>query len=455
MKLKLLALSLLFLPAMAMAEEQAELSTGGQVSTLDEAFVSAYATNPDIKTAIAKLESATEELPQAFSGWLPRISGSYSYGRADSRTANDHHRYGTINNKSLDINQQLFNGGETYFGSKKAKNAISAEYNSFQAAEQQVLLDTVTSYMNLVRDQAIMELSAENEKVLQKQLESTRTRFNLGEVTITDVAQAEARLALASADKTTSEGNVISSRAVFRKTVGELPGNLKVPKKPAGLPATLEEAKAAAIENNPGLKSALFREKAAQDDVSVGKSALLPDVSLRGTATRNSNDGGRFSAPDTDKNTVMLNVSVPLYQSGAEYSRVRQAKRDAERRRYEALSTRDQVESDTISSWKNIETTRLSIQANREAVKAAQIALNGVRQEADMGTRTILDVLDAEQELFRTKISLVRAERDEIVAAYNLLGRVGKLTAHEQGLRVKLYDPREYYDRVKYKLIGF
>ena len=433
---------------------------------LQKALSHTYRTNPEIKAQRQVLEQLDENVSQAFSGWLPTATVDYNKGRQRNRfsqgqtsplaTSQQDSRWSYSDNevRQLTVEQPLFRGGETVAQTSSAEKQVEAGRAELTNTEQEILLRAITSYMDVVRDRSVLELSRNNVDVLRKQLQASRDRFDVGEVTRTDVAQSEARLARAQNDEILAKGALTSSIANFERFVGYTPEELSVPEAFPEIPATVEEAISVALESNPALISAKYRSESAEDDVDVNVARILPDVSLRGTMRREQG-AGIIGNADFDNDAVTVNVSVPLYQSGAEYSRIRASKSRLSEQRFQLSNVRDQVRQTVVQAWEDLETSVSAIRATNEAIDAAQIALKGVRQEQLYGARTILDVLDAEQELFSAEVSLVRAQRDRIVAIFTLLARLGRLTPEMLVLDTPAFDPKEHYDDVRYQVIGF
>lgn len=433
-----------------------------QTKTLPEAFAKAYAGNPTLEAARAELRSVDEQMPQALSNFRPTITGSFDIGKQRSFTKSSGSSFGgrpfenkqntTPRTYGLTVEQPIFRGFRSFAETRQALATIRAQRARLTTSEQSVLLQVVTAYMDVLRDQAVLQLNVNNVRVLSRQLRATRDRFRVGEVTRTDVAQAEARLASARADRVQSEGDLDSSRASFREVVGDLPGKLKRPVRPKFLPSTLEEAVATAGKRDPNVVAARYVERAARENVDVIGGELLPTVSVRGEFTRSANTNGPQGLSDSDR--VTFTITIPLYQAGATTSRLRAAKQVVSQRRMEIIAARRNAVAAATRAWESFESSRAQVKAFRSAVKANRIALNGVREEAAAGLRTVLDTLDAEQELLSAEVNLVRANRDEIVAAYEVLSAMGRLTAVDLGLKVNRYDPRRHYESVKWKFWG-
>jgi outer membrane protein len=436
----------------------ATLFTGAaDAQTLEDALVKAYQGSPTLKAERARLRATDEGVPQALSGWRPTVSVSGSYGaqRSDSTTNGPANKTAEVTEPltgSLTVSQNLYRGGRTVAATEAAEHTVKADRARLSDAEQSVLLSAATAYANVVRGQAVLELNINNERVLQRQLDATRDRFRVGEVTRTDVSQAESRLSRASADRIAAEGSLTDSRAAYENVVGEPPVVLKPAKPLEDLPSSLLEAINAAKLNNFAVTRTKYLELAAQSAVSGIVGELLPNLTLNGEMETNHETSTDRSENQTV--SVIARVSVPLYASGSVTSRVRAAKQTVSQRRDEFnQSVRDAIEAAT-GAWQILQTGRAQIRAFSAAVKAAEIALEGVREEANVGSRTLLDVLDAEQELLDARVSLVRSMRDELVATYQLRQAIGDGTAAKLGLPVELYNVEKHYREVRGKWWG-
>jgi TolC family type I secretion outer membrane protein len=297
----------------------------------------------------------------------------------------------------------------------------------------------------------VLDLALNNEERLSRQLEATRDRFEVGEVARTDVAQAEARLSRARADVEQAKADLASSRAFYERVVGEPPAELQEPKILADLPKTEAETRAFAAQN-PDIVAATFDLYAARDDVDVNFSDLLPSLDLQGQLEyadqpTAQTEWGRTAA-------LGLNLSIPLYQGGGEFARVRESRQRVRQRRDQLETAHHSVQELVTASWERLLAATAAIDAFRAEVRANQIALEGVQQEALVGARTVLDVLDAEQELFTSQVNLVRASREEILASYQLKLAVGQLTVEGLSLPVQAYNPETYYDLNRTRLFG-
>ena len=426
-----------------------------RANTFLEALRSTYETNPEIKAQRESLQAVDELAAQANSGFRPTINGTGDFGRQRSAFGGANWDYNNANTKQLRVEQPLFRGGTTIANVNSARQRVKAGQQQLDAVEQNVMLEAITAYMDVIQAQAILELSRNNQDVLARQLTATNERFSVGDVTRTDVAQSEARLSNAKSAVISAEGQVIATMATFERLVGYKPTvALDVPQSYPPIPASLDEALLIAKNSNPGLLSAVHAEKSARYDVNANIGTLLPQLSLVGSASRSSSAGVNGNS-DFDQDALLLNVRIPLYQGGAEYSRVREAKARQRQRREETTNNLVTVAESTTRAWEQLETSIATISAREDQIKAAETALDGVRQEQEYGARTVLDVLDAEQELFSARTNLVRAQRDRIVAVYNLVTTLGQLTPENLQVGINSYDPEVNYDDVKWQLIGF
>lgn len=423
--------------------------------TLDEALVSAYSTNPRLLAKRAELRATDEGVSSARSGYRPTVLLQGDVGHTNVETKA---RTGTDSESSnpraisLSAIQPLYTGGRTDAEIRAAEKFVEAGRADLQVTEQTVMLDAVTAYLNVLRDQSEVELNTNNERVVAKQLEAARNRFEVGEVTRTDVAQAEARLAQARADRVAAEGNLVTSRAIYREVIGDLPGRLEWPEPAPRLPGSEEAARELAAKANPSIVFAEFSERGARDQIDIARSTLMPKVQLRGDLSQGYEQSTFFERETAA--SIKAEVTVPLYQSGSEYAEVRRSKQIAGQRRHELDIARRAVFDEVTQAWEGLMTAQARGAALASQIEAAKAALDGVQQEADVGLRTTLDVLDAEQELFAAQVNAVRSRRDEYVAGFRVKSSVGELTAELLGLPVERYDVTGYYGQVRDKWYG-
>lgn len=426
--------------------------------SLTDAFVKAYQSNPQLLAERANLRATDEDVARAIAQWRPQISISGSYSLAKRETKNDPPAPlgGETKSRSWDADisatQTLFAGGRILAQRRQADASVRAGRAVLHATEQTIFLDTVSSYMNVVRDESVMKLNLANVELLKKQLEAAQARFEVGEITRTDVAQAEARLSAGRASLTTSEANLKASRLFYERTVGEAPGTLETRPATPALPVSEDEARQLANQLNPNLVAAREAEDATRSGIDFAVSQMMPRVDLSASYGR----FGEERAPESigDDARVTATARLPLYQGGGEWSAIRQAKELNNRARLDVEDARRATYQSVSNAWESYRASRASSEANRQQVKAAEIAFEGVQQELEVGSRTTLDVLDQQQELLNARVALVRTERDEIVASYALLAAIGRLTAKELQLPVQLYDPVENYDMQTWRPLG-
>ncbi|PKQ03314.1 MAG: hypothetical protein CVT72_15160 [Alphaproteobacteria bacterium HGW-Alphaproteobacteria-11] len=431
------------------------MSSSASADTLIDALTAAYQSNPTLQAQRADLRATDELVPQALSGWRPSVEAQGSVGRTKNEVTATFSNSGIFDPRSASVtlNQNLYAGGRTLNATRQAEFAVLAGREGLAGVEQQTLLTAVQSYMDVIRDEGVVALNQNNVTVLRRQLEATQDRFRVGELTRTDVAQSEARLSLARSNLIAAEAQLTASRAFYSRVVGQAPGTLERPARLETLPATEDEARELAAQNNPTLMAARHTEMASYRAVSVAKGALLPsfDVQARYQYARDPSTTVR----DVEESSILGVLTIPLYQSGAEYSRVREAKEINNRNRLEVAAALRQVDEAVRIAWEQLRASQAGIISTGEQVNASEIALEGVRQESEVGARTTLDVLDAEQELLNARVTLVSAERDLAVSEYNLLAATGQLTARQLQLPVEYYDPEVNYGEVRNKWIGF
>ena len=425
-----------------------------QAETLLNALAKAYASNPTLQAARATARATDEGVAQAVSGWRPSVSvsGTSSLKQQETSTSPGNEIDTKPKTLALNVNQSLFAGGQTTANISAAENTVRAQRARLLTSEQTVLLDAATAYLNVLRDQAVVELNAKNELVLASQLEATQDRFNVGEITRTDVHQAQSRLAGTTADRIQAQGTLESSRAAYANLMGEAPELLDAPNVALPLPASLDQALTLADQANPTVVAAEFDEKAAVDAIDSTRGQLLPSVDLSGSASRSLDTASKNYWANAYEAKVTM--SVPLYQSGTVYSKLRQARQTASASRLSTDQTRRNVAEQVRTAWETLASTRARIEAIKTQVRAAETALEGVQREASVGSRTVLDVLDAEQELLDARVNLVKSQRDETVAELTLLSSIGSLTAADLNLAVDLYDAQGHYLDVRDKWLG-
>jgi outer membrane protein len=420
--------------------------------SLREALTTAYATNPQIESARANLRATDEDVAKANAGWRPSLSLNGSEGFQNIITDQPAHGESDRNQLSgtASLTEPLFRGGRTVAEIRRAKALVRAGQARLVNAEQTVLLDAVTAYMDTARDTANVEYRRSNVQVLQDQLDASNTQLNAGAITQTDVQQTQARLATSRAQLSIADGQLVTSRAKFERVIGRPAEMLEAMPALPPLPATLDEAVTQAVAMAPTLIFAQENSRAADYAIDQATASLLPQVSLslQYQYAKNSSQIGFISPKVTQRDaSIYLQVTVPLYQGGAEYAAVRQAKEQRSQSLADVTDADRQVREVAQSAWGTFTSARDSIASNELAVQANQGAVMGVLQEQRAGERSILDILNAQQELLFGQVGLINAQHDTTVAAFQLLASTGQLTAKSLALETPLYDPLKHYNR--------
>ncbi|MGE4246956.1 MAG: TolC family outer membrane protein [Parvibaculaceae bacterium] len=440
----MLTASILSFPAGSPGAQAAENIAG--------ALAASYRGNPVLQAERARQRATDEQVPQALSGWRPTVVTDADGGAEWSKTkpggSSDTNPAGV----TISLSQPIFNGFRTVSDTKRAEATVAAGRQNLLQIEQQVLLDAATAFMNVLRDREIVRLRERNVAVLREQLRASRVRFDVGEITKTDVEQSRARLSLSEADLAVARSNSQASAAFFVRVIGHAPGNLTYPRLSPRAPKSVQSAIAMAERVNPQILAAAFNAEAARHNIDLVESQLYPQVSLEANYSLNREPSS--SIRRAEQGAIFGQISIPLYQGGLISSQVREAKQTASQLRITILASSRDVREAVVSSWYILNAAGQTITSFRAQVSANQLALEGVRQEAQVGTRTTLDVLDAEQELVNSQVSLVSAQRDQIVAGYQLIASVGRMTARDLGLSVEYYDSEENYRNVRNKLWG-
>src|SRR5262245_39104050 len=472
-----------------------------RAETIEEALADAYLINPVLNAERARLRAIDEEVALAKAGLRPFIFGTADTAFLNTNTSvnqgggnilssdiglltgpvnqafpfpprtpavtgaiplseafgqgNAQEDDGVTNPRGYAVNltQPLFEGFRNLNAIRQAKSTVQASREALRTVEQTVLLDAATAYVNVVRDQAIVRLRENDVAVLTEQLKATKDRFDVGEVTRTDVAQAEARRSEALATLAAAQANLKTSRAAYEQVVGHPPGNLVTPASIRHLlPSTLDEAMTLGDGENPLILATAYNEESSLYAVERIMGEMLPDAQLEVSYEKRFDLGSTIDSQESTR--VLGRVNVPFYQGGGVSARVRQAKETNNQLKKEVEDARLRVHADVIANWGILQSSGPAITSAEAAVAANKIALTGVREEEKVGQRTTLDVLDAQRELLNSQIGLVTALRDRVVAEYALYTAVGRMDAQTLGLRVPYYDPIQHYDIVKNKLFG-
>jgi len=465
--------------------------------TLAETLGIAYETNPQLTGERAHLRSTDEGVPAALAGWRPTITVQANYGFAvgrydeltncgapllsqpagqfqaacytngkvppnttASKTYNALGEYNlsiednrNLRSETATVTQYLYRSGHTVASTHQAVNSVYAERARLIAEEETVFSDTINAYVTFIEDQQLLELDRQNEQVLGDELRAINDRFRVGELTRTDVAQAEAALAQAIATRQTAEGNLETARAGFVRQVGVTPPRDLADPQPLRLPVKTEkEASDLASDNNPTVIAGLFNEAQAKDTIDVEFSNLGPQVYLQGQGFQN--DSVSLKGNDTYGEQATINVTLPLYQGGAEYAAIRQARQNYQQAVRQTQDARRAAREQAVQAWDTLVAARAATASSRIAVRSAQIAVEGTEREALVGSATTQDVLIQQQNLLSAQITLVQNITSIVTASYGVASAIGRLTARDLGLSVPLYDETAYYNAVRDRLWG-
>jgi len=459
--------------------------------SMDETLSNAYTQSTQLGGARAQQRATDEQVPQALSNWRPTVTVTGAITRTHTGTdpqpltqqlvppfgqikTPGTYGYNTEKTVGVQVVQNLYRGGRTEAQTSQATNAVKAGQAQLKSTEQAVLLQAAQSYLDVVRDQSTVDLNASNEAVLKRQLDAETDRLRVGEVTRTDVALAQASYQQARAQHTTAIGQLKTDQATYQRVIGQAPGKLVQPVFKYELPASLEDAVAEAEENNPNVVAAEFVERAARDGVDLAQGARLPTIQLIGTFQRlypggNSSTqslaqqsldgsggsrGGARGIDHIDTGSVAAQITWPLFTGGLASSQVREAKQTANQNLIAIEDAKRVARQTAIAAWQQLKTAQANILALTAQVEAAAIGAEGTRQQALVGTATVLDSLTAEQQLLQAQVNLVGAQHDALVDSYTLLSSVGRLTARDMALAVTIYDPQVNQDRVRDRWFG-
>ena len=433
--------------------------------TIEAALVRAYQNNPQLNAQRAQVRFTDENVPQALSGYRPKVAvtasagfqytdtNSTSGGNATNIVRTEIHGANPPRSVGATITQTLFNGQQTANKTRAAEGQVSGAREALRALEQSVLLSAATIYMDYLRDSAIVEVQRSNVRVLEQTLKQTRDRFNVGEVTRTDVAQSEAQLAAGKTQLLTAEANLNTTRSNFRRIIGNEPVAL-APGSPVDrfLPGTLPASVELGLTQNPNVTAAMFGIDVSHLQVKVAEGALLPTVTLQAAVQQSYEQTQTLYRSFGASATAQL--AIPIYQGGAEYALIRQSKETLAQQRLVLEQTRDQTRANVVTAWGQLVAGKAQVQSAQSQVTASEIALNGVREEAKAGQRTTLDVLNAQQALVNARVALVTAQHDRVVASYAVLNTIGRLSPIVLNLATTVYDPSVHYHQVRDSWVG-
>jgi outer membrane protein len=442
------------------------MAASARAETLNGALAQAYSANPNLAAGRAGVRAIDESVPQALAGLRPQVTGDARLGAMDRRnvadsreeTNNDPTSWDWVHSVQsgratprtgvLSVEQPIFDGFKTQNATSSAQSNVLAARQRLRLLEQRVLLQAVTAYMDVLRESAAVRLQQNNVQVLTEQLRQTRERFEYGQITPTDVAQAEARLAAGRADESAARATLEAKLGQYRQIIGEEPKRL-APAQPIDklLPRTREEAEALALVENPVIVAATHDADAADLNIHVAEGDFMPKVSVLGNVFTQTDLDGRGNR--SVGASVVGKLTVPFYDGGLTPSRVRQAKEIAGQKLRDADAARAEVMALVRANWGAWQAAQTQLSAAQTQIKAAEKALNGVREEAKAGQRTTIEVLNAQFELLNARLALLTAQRDRVVASYAVLGTVGRLSAERLALAVEIYDPALHFEQVK------
>jgi outer membrane protein len=440
------------------------MTTPVMADTIEAALIRAYQNNPQLNAQRASVRATDENVPQALSGYRPKVAVTASAGTQYTDSAQNTQIAGRVTTTSLagvnaprsvgaTVTQTLFNGGQTGNRTRAAESQVSAAREGLRVLEQTVLFAAATIYMDFLRDSAIVEVQKSNVRVLEQTLKQTRDRFNVGEVTRTDVAQSEAQLAAGRTQLLTAESTLTTTRANFRRIIGNDPVGL-APGSPVDrfLPPTLTGAIDRGLLENPNVTAAMYGIDVSFLNVKVNEGALFPTVTLQGSVQQSYES--TMATYRAFGASAVAQLTVPVYQGGAEYALIRQSKESLAQQRLNLEQVRDQTRATVAQAWGQLVAGKAQVSSAQAQVTASEIALNGVREEARVGQRTTLDVLNAQQALVNARVALVTAQHDRVVASYSVLNSIGRLSPTVLNLATNVYDPSVHYHQVRDSWIG-
>ena len=422
--------------------------------TLPEALVKAYQTNPQLNAERARQRGTDENVPQALAGYRPQIVASLGAGLQAVRNLLPDNTVQSAGltpwTIGLTVTQVLFNGNKTSNNVRVAEFQVKSGREALRNVEQGVLLDAATAYMNVMANYALVESQRSNVQVLREIQATTKRRLNAGDVTPTDTAQAESRLSRGLADLNVAEVALAISKEIYAQVIGEPPAQL-IPASPVDrlIPATEAAAIDTTIHEHPAVLGASYDVDVATVSIKLAESSLLPSMSVQGSVSRSFQSDPTLSTMATDQASVMGQVNVPIYDGGTASSQTRQAKEVASQSRMVLEKVRSQSRTAVVSAWVANEGTKIALKAVESEVHSADVALQGVRREANGGQRTTIDVLNAQQELTNARSRLILAQRDRVIASYTLLSAVGRLDVHTLNLDTPEYQPELHYHQVR------
>jgi outer membrane protein len=422
--------------------------------SLSDALVKSYQTNPQLNAERARQRGTDENVPQALSGYRPQIVASLGAGLQAVRNLLPDNTIQTATLRpwtiGVTVTQTLFNGFKTANSVRVAEFQVLSGREALRNVGQGVLLDAVTAYMNVLANKALFEAQRTNVQVLREIQATTKKRLDAGDVTPTDTAQAEARVSRGLADLNAAEVALAISKELYTQVIGAPPSDL-APASPVDrlAPVTQPAAIATANQEHPAILGAGYDVDVAQTSIKLAESSLLPQASVQASASRSVQTDSSLTTTSTDQASVIGQINVPIYDGGMAASQTRQAKEVASQSRLVLEQVRNQSRTAVVSAWVSNEGTKIALSAAESEVRAADVALQGVRREAQGGQRTTIDVLNAQQDLTNARSRQITAQRDRVIASYTLLSAVGRLGVHTLNLNTPDYLPDVHYHQVR------
>lgn len=437
-------------------------SAPAYADTLKDALVQAYETNPTLQAARAQQRATDENVPIERSAGLPSVTGQAVYNEVLRDAEPD--PVGLFPDRTLtgsvSLTVPIYSGGGTRNAISAARNRVEAGQAELRGTESAIFSQVVAAYMDVILNEAVVDLSRNNVEVLSVNLQATSDRFEIGDLTRTDVAQSQSRLALAEGDLRGAQANLLGARERYIQLVGDFPDDLQPPPPLPGLPESVETATEVALVNNPDIIAARERAEASRYDIEVAGSGRLPRLELFTTGNYNNtlqSDPGIGPPYSTTSATAGVRATIPIFQGGRPAALERQAQSRASAAFEQEIAAERDVIAQVRSAYSSWQASLAIIESSQSAVSAAELSLEGVRAENSVGNRTILDILDAQQELLRAQVQLVTARRNAYVAGFSLLAAMGRAEARDLGLgdETLLYDPEVNYERVRGKIFDW
>lgn len=451
------------------------LSSSAFATTLSDALVHTYQTNPELIAEREKLKSTDEKMFKAISGFLPKVyykarkteekqdaaSNGATPGRqglVSQQSKLDNWRHTKSKNSSVNLEQNLFNGGQDIMAIKIAKYYIEAGRADLLSKEQEILLKAINAYLEVVRSQEVLDITKENYQAYEKKYQAVKDKVEVGVAKKADLADASSRRANAETNLIIASGNHSSALASYIQIIGLEPENVSLSPNLSDAPVNQMELLQKSLDSNPQLKNISFQKEIADISVISSAATLLPSVDVGGSIGKNWQDtrgGNTESQPYTNTKAVYVSVTVPIYQQGTEYSGIRSSKAQAAQYKYLLKNTKASITQGVTQAWTDYMSAQGSVKSGKEAVEAAAVALVAKQQEYDEGVETLTNLLDAQENLFQYKIKLAQVTEDAALSYYKMASLMGRLNAKDLSLPTKIYNSSENYDKIKFKLVGF